>query len=253
MTFRHGKVTKVFYGGYDLTSYLRTANAPRTVDTAECTAFNASVKTYVVGQQSAQMSLEGMFCYDSVALNQLDNVLQIYDPGAEAPVPAAICYDSGSLDGQTCYAGLAHKTSITHTGSVSDIVGTNIDMQLTDTAGTGTILVGNGSAWTLTTAKSANLTSLLPLTVPPTTQFKGGFAAIHILGGASLVGGQTIKFDHSNNGSTWNTLVTWNPVAATSNQYFAAQFNVPIDTQVRFIGTGAGTATVIGYFVPKIQ
>ncbi len=60
--FGHGKDTRIYMNGWDMSNYLNSINAPRTADVAETTVFNSSgAKTYTPGNTDATLSAEGLF------------------------------------------------------------------------------------------------------------------------------------------------------------------------------------------------
>jgi hypothetical protein len=61
MAFSHGKDTKVFVSGYDLTAYLNTANTAMNADLAETSAFGSVYKSFVAGLVDSKMTLGGFF------------------------------------------------------------------------------------------------------------------------------------------------------------------------------------------------
>lgn len=253
-TFRHGKTTRVFYGGYDLSSMLRSAGMPRQADTAECTAFTSTNKSYVAGIIGANATFEGMFCHNNTALDELGDVLETYVLDAETPIPVAIGYDSGVTAGKLIKAGLAHKQNVTISGSVSDIVGMNVDMQLTDTAGNGLVIVGPDTLYdfsvTPDTVRDTN--PMLPTGV--TTWAGGGLFALHVIDGDAIVNGTVLDVQDSADGSTgWVTLFSWTLTAAL-HQYYATMRTTTVRRYVRFHFATPGTSEgfMLGYFVPKM-
>ena len=73
MAFRHGKDTKVYVNGYDLTAYFKSSGVEGTVEAAETTTFGKVAKTFIPGHKDGTLSLEGLF--DGLA-NAVDVVLQ---------------------------------------------------------------------------------------------------------------------------------------------------------------------------------
>ena len=73
MAFRHGKDSKIYGNGYDLTSYFSSLNTPFTQETVETTTFSKSNKTKLAGVGDGSMSGEGY--YDPSA-NAADEVLR---------------------------------------------------------------------------------------------------------------------------------------------------------------------------------
>ena len=84
MAFKHGKDTKVFVNSSNYSSYFNQADANRTSDIAESTAFGSSSKTYIAGEKDGTISLTGFF--DATA----DAVLQPLLGGSELDLVVGI-------------------------------------------------------------------------------------------------------------------------------------------------------------------
>ncbi len=61
MAFGHGKDTKVFISGYDLSTYFNVANTQMSADLAECSTFQTTYKQFVAGLLDSKMNFEGYF------------------------------------------------------------------------------------------------------------------------------------------------------------------------------------------------
>lgn len=70
MAVVHGRRTKVYGQGVDLTSFLRTASLQRTADVAESTPFNNDAKQYTVGMRDGVMNFEGLFDGSAAAVDE---------------------------------------------------------------------------------------------------------------------------------------------------------------------------------------
>lgn len=60
-TFVHGKDSRVYAAGFDLTGYFNSASVSRSKDTSDSSVFNIDDKTYVTGQRDATFSGGGFF------------------------------------------------------------------------------------------------------------------------------------------------------------------------------------------------
>jgi hypothetical protein len=70
--FVHGKNTKVYVNGYDLSDMFRASSIPAASGTAETTTYGKSDKTFIAGLKEATISVEGLF--DGTA-DKVDEVL----------------------------------------------------------------------------------------------------------------------------------------------------------------------------------
>jgi len=73
MAFSHGKNTKVYCNGYDLTSYLTSIEVPSTADVSETSTFGNNSKTYIAGLKDATVSIEGFYDGSSDAIDEVLN------------------------------------------------------------------------------------------------------------------------------------------------------------------------------------
>lgn len=119
-TFRHGK-SAVFKVGtsatpgtaVDISSVVTSVTFPRTVDTAESTAFGSTAKSYLVGLADGTISINGSFdaTFDAqfAGLVGVDGVAFEYGP-------------AGSTTGYIKYTGNCVLTSYETSSPVGDIV-----------------------------------------------------------------------------------------------------------------------------------
>lgn len=127
-TFRHGKNTNFQISDSvptvrDISNVLKDVSFPRQVDTAETTAFTSTIKTYVIGIPGATFSCSGMF--DLTVDGYLNSIL-----GQETATPF-VYGPEGSTVTRRKFTGNAYITNYTISGTVSDMVGFQLDMQIT--------------------------------------------------------------------------------------------------------------------------
>jgi hypothetical protein len=60
-TFRHGKKTRVFINGTDMSPFLNEATTTQEIETAETTTFGDDDKTYMTGLSDGTISSSGLF------------------------------------------------------------------------------------------------------------------------------------------------------------------------------------------------
>lgn len=149
VTPRHGKTTRVLYGAYDLSTSLKEASVQRSMDTAETSAFLTSAKTYVVGMETAQLSLGGMFAGDAGATDVLWGSTYM---AQDTPVPISIGFDSGLALGKRVFTCQAFQTQYAISGSISDMVAANLDAQCTDVGASGLVLHSPDASQSITTS-----------------------------------------------------------------------------------------------------
>jgi hypothetical protein len=122
MAFTHGKVTTFSLDNpagslVNISAYCDSVDFPQTVETAETTAFGASVKSYIIGLTDATISLSGKW---DAALEAVMNGTHILRTFSYSP-------DGGS----TTYGGEAILTSYSTSNPVGDVVTWSADLQIT--------------------------------------------------------------------------------------------------------------------------
>jgi hypothetical protein len=128
-TFRHGKsaVFKIGSSGAPgtataISDALTDISFPRSIETAETTAFGSNAKTYVVGLTDATISVSGTFdaTYDAqlAGLAGVDGVAFEYGP-------------AGSTAGFIKYTGNCVMTSYETSAPIGDVVKFTADFQVT--------------------------------------------------------------------------------------------------------------------------
>lgn len=135
MAFVHGKsaVFKVDDSGgtlRDLSAFLEEVSFPRSIETAETTAFGNSAKTYIVGLSDATISITGMF--DATADGYLAGVIGN---------AAALDFEygpAGSTATNIKYTGTCIMTSYEVSAPVGDKVSATAEFQVTGAITRGT-------------------------------------------------------------------------------------------------------------------
>ena len=225
MAFKHGKDTKVFVNSSNYSSYFNQADANRTSDIAESTAFGSSSKTYIAGEKDGTISLTGFF--DATA----DAVLQPLLGGSELDLVVGIDgLDTG--DYATFLKGNINNYCVS--SPVGDIVATSIDVQSNEGMWNGEVLVA--SAFTTTGAQgSANDNT------SSTSNGAGAFVIVTSVSGTSPTG--DIKIQHSADNVTYADLITFTQAtAATSEVKFVAE-GTTINRYIRVHNTIGGSST----------
>ena len=134
-TFRHGKSTslKVDNSGGSLTDISNTltdVSFPRSVDTAETSAFGDSAKTYIVGLSDATVSVSGN--YDATVDAHLAGVL------GQAATLSFEYGPEGSTSTFVKYTGECILTSYEKSGAIGDVVTYSAEFQVTGAVTRGT-------------------------------------------------------------------------------------------------------------------
>jgi hypothetical protein len=75
-TFLHSRNTRIFWGGYDVTSYFSDYTATQKVDDVDTTTFTSAstpAKTFLLGFKEGEIKLNGL--YDATATSGPDALL----------------------------------------------------------------------------------------------------------------------------------------------------------------------------------
>lgn len=116
MPFTHGINTDLYWGGFDVTGFFKSAGIDMNRDTAETTAFGSTSKTYIGGLVDGTISAEGM--YDSTAVNGEDVALQAALAAATADISM---WPEGDVLGNFGFAMRALQTKYAITSSTDDV------------------------------------------------------------------------------------------------------------------------------------
>lgn len=255
-TPRHGKNTRVFYGAYDLSLFLKEVSFPRQVDTAETTAFTVAAKEYVIGNPSGNISATGMFSYNNSAPNA--DIVNVLDAafGQDAGSPVSVALDAGVTVGKMMHGGDALQSSYGITSSVQDVVGVAADFQLSGTAARGIALkdpdVVQACAGSNITGTGQDCSATLPGIA---TQFLlGGAAVLHVISN-TVNAAVTIKLQSSATlGGAYVDLVSFTAcgVASLLGEVKAIARGTVIDKFLRYYITTTGTGNIkfLTYFAP---
>lgn len=254
--FRHGKNTRIFVDGYELSRSLKNVTTQQQMDTGETTGFTSTQKSYVAGIPEMSVNADGMFAFDSVTLDNIDNVLQAV-MAVETPIAISVAFDNGVTAGKLVKAGQALETDINVNSSITDIVATTAAFKVTDAFFSGISLRDPDSVLALTGVASSGVgqdMTAFATHITPSIQMKnGGIAVLHVI--ANTVNSTTtLKFQHSTLiGGTYVDFATFTIPANTKAGY---TFVVPAGALDKFIkynitATGTGNLQFLAVFAPR--
>lgn len=133
-TFVHGKSVDFALDdtsgtSRNLSDVLNTVDFPEVTETAETTAFGASSRAYIVGLETATISISGMW----------DATVDGYLKGGTEPTTRSFEYGpAGSTSSNIKYTGEAIMTNYSIGSPVGDVVTFSVDLQVTGTVTRGT-------------------------------------------------------------------------------------------------------------------
>jgi len=232
----HGRQTKIYLNGQDISVGFNSIDGPNTADVADASTFGEVDKEFVVGLRSGNVRLQGI--YDATEPGGIDTLLDSL-AGVDQPAPIITYWPGNDILGYPGRAGRAMQTGKGVSSPVGGVVATNVDLQVsggfdrvrdifakgTLSAPGGTITPDNGG-----TAVAAILTGYLQ--------------AFSVVSGTPVV-----VIEQSANGTSgWTTALTF--TALQSGQTPQAQKATTTATiqPYKRVNISAGTAVVnVGY------
>ena len=133
-TFVHGKSVDFALDDTSGTSRnisdtLNSVDFPEVTETADTTAFGSSSRSFIVGLESATMSISGLW----------DSTVDGYMKGGTEPASRSFIYGpAGSTGGNVKYTGEAIMTNYSISSPVGDVVTFSVDLQVTGAVTRGT-------------------------------------------------------------------------------------------------------------------
>jgi len=133
-TFVHGKSVDFALddtGGTsrNISDTLNSVDFPETTETADTTAFGSSSRSFIVGLETATISISGLW----------DATVDGYMKGGTEPASRSFIYGpAGSTGGNVKYTGEAIMTNYSVSSPVGDVVTYSADLQVTGAVTRGT-------------------------------------------------------------------------------------------------------------------
>lgn len=196
----HGKRTRVYLNGYDVSAYFNTAETSLTAEAVEASGFTEEEKVYVVGQRHGTMRLAGQFDNDGAAgvEKRLWDVL----PPATNPIVSIVSADAADAGG---WSAEDIETAFSVSSPVAGVVAMNADFTPNGAPDRTRTVAPKG---TITTATAA------------LASYNGGGSTVQGLTGYlhvfSVLGGTPVfVIEGSDNGTSgWTTMLSFAGVAA---------------------------------------
>jgi len=230
-TFVHGKSTGINFAEFNLAPYFNSASVSREAETAESTAFGSTSRSYIVGQKTGTVSVEGMLDSTEDAVDEvLTNVL-----GSDNTSSPLTLMSGGTTTGKTCVLALPNATSYEISSPVSEIVAVSAEFQSNSNIDNGVVLAGN-TAVTTTASTGSSVDNAA-------SSANGGVAHLHVTANTSN-GSAVAKVQHSADNSTWADLVTFTTIGtgtATSQRSITAA-GTTVNRYLRALITPAGSS-----------
>ena len=133
-TFVHGKsvdfaLDDTSGSSRNISDTLNSVDFPEVTETADTTAFGSSSRSFIVGLESATISISGLW----------DSTVDGYMKGGTEPASRSFIYGpAGSTGGNVKYTGEAILTNYSISSPVGDVVTYSVDLQVTGAVTRGT-------------------------------------------------------------------------------------------------------------------
>ena len=203
MAFVHGKNTKVFYNGYDLSSYLNAISIARTAEQADTTTFGASYKTFVAGFTDGTVSLGGYYDGDAGAID----ALLAASLGSDTPGVLTFSTQTADAVGDVAYQASAKTTSYEVTSSLTEAVSISAEVQCSGQVDRAIVLHAHEAE--TSTAADASVNNGAAST--------NAIAHLHVTA-ASADDTLDVIIEDSPDDSNWTTLGTFAQVSAIGSE-----------------------------------
>lgn len=237
MAFKHGKGTRVYLNGYDLSAFFRSASLSATKEVAETTTFGDNDKEYVAGLRDATMSLEGLF---DGAVSAVDEVLK----AALDAEPSRVTYfPEGDANGNRAYGMQGNVTSHETDSPLDDVVAATAEIQ--SNVGPESILVHHALG-----AETIDFTSTNFDGVAATTN--GGVGYLHVTAYSGFTNVVVTIEDSADGATGWATILTFATITASRvTDRVAIAGTVKRHTRVLINVTGTGSIAIFVGFGRK--
>ena len=228
MPAAHGRLTRVYLNGYDLTGFYRKQSSDLTREVAESTVFNLADKTYLPGVRDASLSLEGIF---DGAVDGIEQVLLA--ALAADPTIVAICPQGDAL-GNVAHGFSSLATKYAIDSSKDDIV--SLANELQSSSGRDRLIVHHLLSTEVATGQS-------PAQDGGAATTNGGVGFLHVPDIAGITNLAVVIEDSADGSTGWATILTCAGVTADRNaQRVAITGTVRRYTRAAWTFTGAGSA-----------
>lgn len=228
MAFVHGKDTKIYVNGYDLTGFLNSISLSAEAGTAETTTFGASSKAYLAGLKDATLSAEGLF---EGAVDAVDVVLNAA-LGAQGSIWTYLI--EGDVIGKPGYGMAAVQTSYELDSPLDDICSLSAEAQ--STVGLEPILVHQPRSTVVASGQATAINH-------GSTTTAGGVAYLQVPNITTITNLSVLIEDSADGNTGWATILTFAGVTASrARQRVAITGTVRAHTRARWVFTGTGSA-----------
>lgn len=228
MPSAHGRKTRVYLNGYDLTGFYRKAESELTREVAESTVFGLDDKTYLPGLRDATASLEGL--YDG----QIDGIAEVLHAALSADPTILVLCPQGDALGNVAHGLSTLATKYSLDASKDDIV--TLANEVQSAAGRDRLLVQHALGSEVASGQSASIDNTVVSTL------NGGVGYLHVPDIAGITNLAVLIEDSADN-SAFATILTFAGVTADRGRArIEITGTVRRYTRCRWVFTGAGSS-----------
>lgn len=228
-----GRRATIYVGGINASPYLNEFEFESERDDLEFTPFEADDKEFVEGSAENTCTLTGAWNGDVGSLDeQLDNAF-----GQNVDSIITIC-PGGVASGKAVYLAPGRNLNLNVSAPSDDIV--ELECEFRTRRHRGTILQGP-------TVLAATTTGTPQIATAATT--KGAVAHLHVLTAAGTTPSATVTVEHSADGTTWATLMTFDAATAATVERVETLPTLTVNEQVRALVTITGTTPAFSLVV----
>lgn len=229
MSVSHGKDTRVYVNGFDLSAYFNDASHEGTCDVAEVATFADSAKEILAGLKSGKLSLAGVYDGAAAAVDEfLESVLGAAAESIWTYLP------QGDAIGNVAYGVKGVETAYSVKGSITDAVRVNAEVnsnvgeeRLTVHHALGSEVASGSSAAQDGGAASSN----------------GGVGYLHVPDITGITNLAVVIEDSADGSTGWATILTFTGITADNGkERVAITGTVRRHTRATWTFTGAGSA-----------
>ncbi len=223
-----GKDTVVLIDGYVVSEFFTNVDSNPTVAALNCTGFGVASKQYLPGLKDGTMSLQGFY---AVAHGEVDEILRaVFAEAAGQVVSIGIAglAVGAAADVLTPKLSAYRKTSV-----LEDVNKATVDLQANG---------GIDYALSLHDVTEEDQTEAGTTHDQGAATTNGGVAHLHVTGVVGDTAQLDVVIEHSADGSTWETLVTFIPATAVGAERVVIAAGTTVQRYTRALWTITGVA-----------
>lgn len=229
MGVSHGKDTKVYANGFDLSAYFNEAGHEGVCDVAESATFGDSAKEILAGLKSGKLSLAGV--YDGAVAAVDEFLASVLGAAAES---VWTYLPQGDANGNVAYGVKGVETAYSAKGSITDLV--RVNAEANSNVGEERLIVHHALTTEVATGNGVAQDGGAATT-------NGGVGYLHVPDITGITNLAVVIQDSADGASGWATILSFTGVTAdNAKERMAIAGTVRRWTRTTWTFTGAGSA-----------